>query len=113
MKTIQIEVSQAALKKMDKAGIRYKITNSDVDLENLLTCHTDVSELGDYDLQKIVEVAKKAISKGTDYGIAIETRSGRDMNDHRCYTLAEVSIVSHDHDECRHSVSELLKGRSE
>jgi hypothetical protein len=110
MKNIQIEVSKAALKKMDAAGIRYKITNSDVDLEKLLTSHTDVSELNDYELSKIVNEAKKAIDKGTKYGIAIETRSGRDMNDHRCYSLDEVFIVLHDDGDCRHTVDELMKG---
>lgn len=110
MKNIQIEVSKAALKKMDEAGIRYKVTNPDVDLERLLTSHTDVSELSDYELGKIVDEAKKAINKGTKYGIAIETCSGRDMNDHRCYTLDEVFVVAHDDGDCRHTVAELMKG---
>ena len=107
MKKIQIEVSQSELSKMDKAGIRYKITNNDVDLEKLLNNHTDVSELSQYELSQIVEVAKEAIIKGDEWGIAIETKSGRDMNDHRCYTLEEVSIVSSDDDNCRHTVAEL------
>ena len=107
MKKVQIEVSLSGLKQMDKAGISYKVTNKDVDLEKLLTSHTDVSELSLYELNKIVNAAHIAISKGVDWGIAIETRSGRDMNDQRCYTLDEVSVVSHDDDDCRHTVTEL------
>lgn len=46
-----------------------------------------------------------------DYGIAIETLSSRDMNDHYCYTLDEVYIVAVDHDGCRYTITELMKGR--
>jgi hypothetical protein len=109
MKKIQIEVSESALKKIDEIGIKYQITNSDVNLERLLTSCNSVADLSDYEISKILNMAKKAIKKGTDYGISIETTSGRDMNDHRCYTLDEVCIVSFNDDSCTHTVAELIK----
>lgn len=108
MKTIQIEVSEDSLQKLNNAGISYVITNADVDIEDLLTAYTDVSELSNYELSQIVSTAHEAIEQGTEYGIAIDTLSGRDMNDRRCYTLSSVSVVSRKDDNCRHTVSELL-----
>jgi hypothetical protein len=108
MKNIQVEVTESALNKMEKAGIKYKITNADVDLEKLFNCHTDISELNEMELARIIETAKKAIDEGVKYGIEVETRSGRDMNDKRCYTLVSVIIVDADQSNCTFTVKEMI-----
>lgn len=106
-KRIQIEVSQETLDKMDSEKLPYKVTNRDIGIEDLLTSHIDVSELNSYELSRIVSAAKEAIEQGDNYGIAIDTKSGRDMNDRRAYSLESVSIVEHNDNECRHTVKEL------
>ena len=110
MQRIQIEVTQAALKKMVKAGIRYKVINEDINIEDFLMRSDNVDELDDHEVYQIVEVAKQAISQGAAFGIMIETRSGRDMNDERCYTLMDVCVVAADHHDCSHTVAALIKG---
>jgi hypothetical protein len=110
MQRTLIEVSQAALKKIAKAGIRYTIINDDVNLENFLMHSYNVDELDECELGQIVNTAKEAMKKGDAYGIAIETQSGRNNQDERCYWLTDISIVSATHDDCCHTVAALIKG---
>ncbi len=93
-KKIQIEVTTAALKKIEKQGIRFKVVQDDLELRALLfPCGGSVDELDDYEKEQIFDCAIEAIEQGDGYGIEIETLSGRDMNDERCYVLDSVKIV--------------------
>lgn len=93
-KYIQIEVTKAALKKLDSLKIRYKVVQDDLELRALLfPCGSSQDELDDYEKDQIFDMAIKAIELGDDFGILIETLSGRNMQDHRCYELDAVSVV--------------------
>ncbi len=94
MRKIQIEVSKAVLFKMDNLGFNYKVLQDDIELRALLfPCGSSQDELDDYEKEQIFDCAIEAIKKGDDYGILIETLSGRNMQDHRCYELDDVTIV--------------------
>lgn len=94
MKKIQIEVTKAALEKIEKQGIRFTVVQDDLELRTLLfPCGSSQDELDDHEKEQIFDCAVIAMRQGDDYGILIETLSGRNMQDHRCYELDDVSIV--------------------
>ena len=96
MSKIQIEVTKAALKKIEKLGVKYTVVEDDLELRNLLFSSTSMSELDDHDQELIFNTAQEAIKLGKGYGIAIDTGSGRDNQDHRCYWLKSVVVVTVD-----------------
>jgi len=93
-KKIQIEVTKAALKKIDSLKIRYKVVQDDIELRALLFNCNSSEELDDWEQERIFDCAIEAMEKGDDYGILIETLSGRNMQDQRCYELDSVTVVS-------------------
>jgi len=108
MAKIHIEVSKTVLNKMDKLGMKYSIVNDDVGMYELINSHTDLSELECHEHDQIIDAAKKAVNNPKACGIYIETRSGRDNQDHRCYWLDHV-IVKEDEDDCTFTIAEIKK----
>lgn len=94
MTKIHIEVAKSALKKLENAGVRFKIVDDEVDLHETL-CHEicNYGELSDYDQSQIKYAAQQAIDEGPEYAITYDIRSGRDNQDYRCYWLDSVSVV--------------------
>lgn len=109
MKKVEILILEENLEKLKELGIEYELTNPDIELENFLRASTDTEDLSYYDMQQIVETAKKAIEKGTKYGIVIDLLSGKDMNDDRYYTLENVYIEEVKNGNCSYTVEELLE----
>lgn len=99
-KKIQIELTTAALKKLDAQNIRYTVINDDLELQSLLYGYGDgypnADELDGHEQNLIYDKAQEAMEQGVGYGIAIDIRSGRDNQDERCYWLDEVKVVERD-----------------
>jgi len=95
MPKILIEVTKTGLDKIKNLHICYKIIQEDLELRALLfPCGSSQDELDDYEKEQIFDCAMKAIEQGDEYGIEIETLSGRNMHDGRCYELDSVEIVA-------------------
>tara|TARA_B100000073_G_C23694735_1_gene557889 strand:+ start:584 stop:919 length:336 start_codon:yes stop_codon:yes gene_type:complete len=109
MKKVEILIAENDLNKLEELGIKYTITNPDVELENLFRCSNHTCELNNYEMEQIIEKAKEAISKGKKYGIVIDVNLGRDMNDERCYSLEKVYVDEIKNGWCNYTVEELLK----
>ena len=94
MAKVLIEVTKTGLMKIKNLHICYKIIETDLELRALLFNGNSVEELADHEQEQVFKCALEAIEQGDDYGILIETLSGRNMQDHRCYELDDVSVVS-------------------
>lgn len=106
MARIHIEVNEADLDRVRAAGVPYAVIEVDIELRELLLSSANVDELDDECQEQVYETAKRAISLGEEYGIAIRSLSGRDMNDQRCYVLDSVTVVLCD--EADVTVKEML-----
>jgi hypothetical protein len=101
---VHIEVDSSELHKL-KA---YTIVQSDVALREMFAGSSSIGELSDCDIDEIIEVAKKAMLEGVEFGIVVDVELGRSsFDDSRTYDLVSVHIDCVESSD--YTVAEMLK----
>lgn len=100
---VRIDVDDSELHKLSKYTI---IAKEEIGLRCWIDHTTSYCDLPAYDIDLLIEGAKRAIGLGTDYGILVDIESRRDHRDERCYVLHSVDVVKSE--DVDHTVLELL-----